>query len=242
MRLMLAAFAALSFLAAGCGSTVTTQVVPIQTPLPRQEEAIYRIQDSGGEEIGRAVLTISTEGAESRVSQEYDFGEGRTDRSSVVLERASMRPRSSERLVVDQGTEYRTAAEYSEDSVRVTFVGEQAERERTADISETAYDNLESLFLWRTIAMGAGESVSYVNVVVDPKRGTISRALGTVEVSGRELVQLSSGVVEAWRVDFISAGVTNHAWYAVDGDHRLVKYEIQRGPTLLLESASQEPQ
>lgn len=241
MRLLLAAVAACALFVAGCGSTVTTQVVPIQTPLPVAEEAVYRVEDSDGRQIGSAVLTIATDGAESRLTQDYDFGEGQIDRSSVVVDRASMRPRSSERMVIDETWKYRTAANYDEDSVAVTFEGERGERQREAAISETAYDNLESLFLWRTIAMGAGEAVSYVNVVVDPKRGTISRALGTVEVSGREEVRLPSGTVEAWRIDFRSAGVTNHAWYAVDGDRRLVKYQIQRGPTLVLERASSEP-
>lgn len=234
MRLRIAALAAVLLLTA-CGSSVTTQVVPVQMPLPAVEQAAYRVQDKSGVEIGRAVFAIKTDGGDARLTQDYDFGEGRLDRSATVVERASMRPRSSERTVQDGGRTYHTAAVYSSDRVAVMFAGGQGERERRADISETAYDNLESLFLWRTIALGAGETVSYVNVVVDPKRGTISRALGKVEVSGREIVNLPSGAVEAWRVDFTSAGVTNQAWYAVDGDHRLVKYSIARGPTLLLE-------
>lgn len=238
MKRLLAACAALSFLLVSCGSTVTTQVVPVQTALPAQEEAVYRVEDNSGNQIGRVTLRIASDGTDSRLTQEYDFGDGQIDRSSVVVDRTSMRPRASERTVIDDATEYRTAAAYDEDSVRVTFTGERGERQREADISETAYDNLESLFLWRTIAMGAGETLSYVNIVVDPKRGTINRALGTIEVSGREEVRLPSGTVEAWRVDFRSAGVTNRAWYAVDGDHRLVKYDIQRGPTLVLEQAS----
>jgi hypothetical protein len=232
------ACAALSLLLISCGSTVTTQVVPVHTPLPAQEEAVYRVEDSSGNQIGRATLTIATEGTDSRLTQDYDFGEGQIDRSSVIVDRTSMRPRSSERMVIDDSAQYRTAAAYGQDSVNVTFEGERGERQRDADISETAYDNLESLFLWRTIAMGAGEMLSYVNIVVDPKRGTINRALGTIEVSGREEVKLPSGTVEAWRVDFRSAGVTNHAWYSVDGDHRLVQYDIQRGPTLVLEQVS----
>ncbi len=51
----------------------------------------------------------------------------------------------------------------------------------------------------------------------------------------------TAGVVEAWRVDFTSAGVANQAWYAVDGDRRLVKYAIARGPTLVLERVSPQP-
>jgi hypothetical protein len=87
--------------------------------------------------------------------------------------------------------------------------------------------------------MGAGNTASYINVVVDPKRGTVSRALARFAVSGRELVTLPDGrTEEAWRVDFTSAGVTNFAWYAISEDRRLLKYEIARGPTLLLERIS----
>jgi hypothetical protein len=148
-----------------------------------------------------------------------------------------MHPRASERMVEDGSKRYETRARYAPDAVTVEFRGDGGEGTRTAGIGESAYDNLESLFLWRTLAMGAGEQVSYVNVVVDPRRGTISRALATVTVSGREEVRLAGTVVEAWRVDFTSAGVTNQAWYAVTPDRRLIKYVIARGPTLLLESS-----
>jgi hypothetical protein len=235
MKLALMALLTASLALVACGSTVTTQVVPVETPLPQREEAVYRVQDKAGRQIGSATFRIEPDGDGARLAQDYSFGEGEIDRSVAVVERATMRPRTSERFVQDGGKEYRTALAYGTDKVSAAFTGDRAERTRTADISETAYDNLESLFLWRTLSMGAGDTVSYVNVVVDPKRGTISRALATVSVSGREQVQLPSGTVEAWRVDFSSAGVTNHAWYAVEGDRRLVKYEIARGPTLVLE-------
>jgi hypothetical protein len=228
----------LLLLPAACERTVTTQVVPVARPLPEREQAVYRVLDSGGVQIGRATLTIAAEGATVRLAQDYDFGGGQTDRSTVTVDRDSMRPRASERTVEDGGHRYSTRTSYTPDTVSVEFRDEQGERTRRAAIGESAYDNLESLFLWRTLAMGAGERVSYVNVVVDPKRGTISRALATVLVSGREEVRLAGMVVEAWRVDFTSAGITNHAWYAVTPDRRLVKYAIARGPTLLLESAT----
>jgi hypothetical protein len=231
--------AATLLLVSACGSTVTTQVVPVQTPLPASEEAAYSVQDKSGNEIGRAVFRIEPAAGDAiRLTQDYEFGEGQVDRAVAVVERDSLRPLSSERLVQDEGKEHHTAATYAADSVTVTFTGERGERSRTADISETTYDNLESLFLWRTLPMEAGESVSYINVVVDPRRGTISRALATVSVAGREQVKLPSGSVEAWRLDFSSAGVTNQAWYAADGGRRLVKYVIDRGPTLVLENAS----
>ena len=222
----------------GCGRTVTTQVVSVAMPLPEREQAIYRVLDSGGVQIGRATLAIATEGTSLRLTQDYDFGGGQTDSSTVTVDRDSMRPRASQRTVEDGGHRYDTRASYTADAVTVEFRDERGARTRRAAIGESAYDNLESLFLWRTLVMGAGERVSYVNVVVDPKRGTISRALATASVSGREEVRLAGAVVEAWRVDFTSAGVTNQAWYAVTPDRRLVKYAIARGPTLLLETAT----
>jgi len=238
MRARLAAIAACALLVSACGASVTIQILPIAMPLPEREEAVYRVQDKDGAEIGRAVFSITTEGADSRFAQDYDFGNGQIDRSSVTMLRDSMRPRSGERFVQDGSAEYRTLEVYEPEKVTVTFTDARRERQREADIAETAYSNLQSLALWRTLPMGAGERFSFVNVVVDPKRGTISRALATVEVSGREQVRLPSGVVEAWRVDFRSAGVTNQAWYAVDGTRPLVKYAVQRGPTLLLERAT----
>lgn len=236
MSVRLTALLAVSLLLAGCGATVTTQVVPVALPLPTREEAVYQVQDKNGAEIGRATLAIAASSDGLRLTQAYIFGAGERDESAVIVDPATMRPRSSERGVIDGDSTYRTTAVYQPTRVTVTFTGKApGEKVRGADISETAYDNLESLFLWRTITMGAGETVSYVNIVVDPKRGTISRALATVSVSGREEVKLASGTVEAWRVDFTSAGVTNQAWYAVDGTRRLVKYTIARGPTLLLE-------
>ena len=238
MMLRIAALAVFVLLLSGCGATVTTEVVPVQIVLPEQERAVYRVENKSGDEIGRAVFLIASESDGLLLTQEYRFAADQLDRSSVLVDRESMRPRTAMRLVEDGSRRYETSASYNDALVRVVSSGEHGERRREAEISEATYDNLESLFLWRTIEMGAGEQVRYVNVVVDPKRGTISRALATLEVSGRETVPLPGGEVEAWRVDFTSAGVTNSAWYAVDGDRRLVKYAIARGPTLLLESIS----
>lgn len=237
---LLPLFAVLLFLSA-CGSDVTTQVVPVQTQLPTRETAIYQIQDKDGAAIGQATLSIEPEGDLARVTVDWRFSDAQRDRQSVLLERAGLRPRSSERVVEDEGKQYVTRATYTEDTVEVVFDGpdDTPERTRSAEISETAYDNLESLFLWRATAMGAGNVLNYVNVIVDPKRGNISRALAKLEVSGRELVNLPEGrTIEAWRVDFTSAGVTNSAWYAITDDRRLLKYEIDRGPRLLLESVA----
>jgi hypothetical protein len=228
---------ALLVVLAGCAEQVTTQVVPVAHPLPRQEEARYRILDGDGKEQGTAVLRIAPEGEQARLSLEYDFGPGKSDRSNVIVRRESLRPVRSERMVVDGDTRYISRATYN-GKVTVELDDGNRTRTREAEISESSYDNISSLFLWRVLDLSAGTTVRYVNVVIDPRRGTISRALGTAEVMGREDVRLPSGTVPAWRVEFRSAGITNVAWYRVDGSRALVRYEIARGPVLLLDTVT----
>jgi hypothetical protein len=222
---------------ASCAESVSTQVVPIAQQLPEREEARYLVLDAKGAQQGSAVLTIAPEGDHVRLGLAYDFGQGRTDTSSLLVRRDSMKPTRTERIVVDGDRRYVSQAEYGE-KVVVALDDGRRPRRREAAVSESAYDNVESLFLWRTIDHSVGREVRYVNVIIDPKRGTISRALGTVEVLRREEVRLPSGTVQAWRVQFRSAGVTNTAWYRADASKALVRYEITRGPTLVLDTMS----
>lgn len=237
-RLLLPLVTLAVLLAAACGESVTTQVVPIAQPLPEREEARYRLLDARGSEIGTAVLTIAPDADGLRLGIAYDFGPGRTDTGSVVVRRDSMKPLRSERTVIDGDRRYVTRAGYDEHGVTVTLDDGRRTRTRTASLSEAAYDNLESLFLWRTLDQSVGTEDRYVNVVIDPKSGTISRALGTVSVRQREAVTLPSGTVQAWRVEFRSAGVVNTAWYRAGGARTLVRYAITRGPTLVLDSVT----
>jgi len=233
-RLLL--LATLGLLLLGCGEdSVTTQVFPVQAPLPAQERAVYRVLDRNGAQIGRAVFTIEPDAGRVRFIQEYEFGAGERDRLTVLLDPLSLRPLHSAREVHDRGMTYLTEAVYEEAAVAVTFRDGRGERTRRAGISDSTYDNLESLVLWRTLEMAPGAKVSYGNVIVDPRRGTINRALGTVTVAGKETLTLPAGMIEAWRLDFRAAGLINRAWYAATPDRRLLRYEIARGPVLELE-------
>lgn len=238
MRWTLPALAALWLFIAGCGSTATTQVLPIQTPLPQQEQAVYRLIDKDGASIGQATLTIDPDPNGARLGQQYHFDTGQRDSSSVTVARDTMRPRAAERTVEDGDRREQTSVSYTADSVAVSFDDGRVNRQRSAAISDTAYDNLESLFLWRTLDLHAGLTLNYVNVVVDPRHGTVSRALASVSVSGPESLSLPGGARQAWRVEFTSAGVTNVAWYADTPGRSLLRYSITRGPTLLLDNAT----
>jgi hypothetical protein len=236
--MLLPVLLALGMLLSACSKDVTTSPFPVSRQLPGREEARYTLTDSKGAGVGAATLTIATEGDGLRLGVAYDFGPTQQDTSGVSVRRDSMRPARSDRTVVDGDKRYVTRAEYAGEKVTAIFNDGGRDQTREAKISDSAYDNLESLFLWRTIDMSVGREARYTNVVVDPKHGTISRALATVRVEAREEVRLPSGPVQAWRVSFTSAGTTNTAWYRDDDTRELVRYEITRGPTLVLDSVS----
>lgn len=236
----LALLAALLMSLSACSEDVTTETFPITQPLPPREEARYGLFDSQGERVGAGVLTITPDGERVRLGLDYDFGNGQTDQASVVAARATLKPATSERTVKDGDKSFVTRSTYTADKVTTSFEGDSRSRTREAKLAGDAYDNIASVFLWRTLEFNVNRSARYINVVVDPRNGTITRALGSVEVSGREDLQLPSGTVQTWRVRFTSAGVTNTAWYRADDTRTLVKYEITRGPTFILESVRSE--
>ena len=225
---------------AACGESIKTESVPVTFRLPAPEGARYRLVDSKGEQIGTATLRTSAEGGGVLLQVAYDFGSNRTDTSAVLVQPETLRPTRSERTVVDGDQRYVTRSEYSDTDVTTTVDDGKRTRSRTAKLSDAAYDNLESLFLWRSADLRPGYDVRYVNVIVDAKRGTISRAVGQMNVVGREDLRLPGGErVPAWKVEFRSAGVTNTAWYRDDATRQLLRYEITRGPTLLLDTSGQ---
>ncbi|MER3420240.1 MAG: hypothetical protein C4290_06830, partial [Chloroflexota bacterium] len=200
-----------ALLLAACGQTVTTEVLTVVRPLSEPEELRYQVLNDKGEQIGTALLTVMPEGEVLRLGLTYDFGPERKDTATVVVRRESMKPVRSERVVVDGARRYVTRAEYGPDAVVVMLDDGGRGRRSEAAIGASAYDNLASLFLWRTLEQGVGASVRFGNVIVDPRRGTISRAVATVETIGRGNVDLPGGAEQAWRVEFRAAGVTNTA-------------------------------
>jgi hypothetical protein len=220
-----------------CDEEVTTQLFTVAKPLPAREQTRYTLLDSKGEQVGTAVMTIAPDGDALRAGIAYDFGPTQQDTSSIVLRPDTMKPATAERTVVDGDKRSVTRAEYTGDKVASTFDDGKRSQRRETTISDTAYDNLAALFLWRTFDFTPGREVRYANIVVDPRNGTISRALATLTVTGKEEVRLPSGAsVQAWRLRFTSAGTTNTAWYRDDDSRALVKYEITRGPTLFLDA------
>lgn len=225
---------------AACGESITTESVPVTFRLPAPEQTRYRLVDSKGEQIGSATMRTAEEGGALRVELTYDFGDNKTDSSSVIVQRDTLRPTRAERTVIDGEQRYVTRSEYTDADVTTTLDDGRRTRSRTAKLSDAAYDNLESLFLWRSADLRPGYDVRYINVIVDAKRGAISRAVGAMNVVGREDLRLPGGErVPAWKVEFRSAGVTNTAWYRDDAARRLLRYEITRGPTLLLDTGGQ---
>ncbi len=236
--LLLVPLIVLPLLLTSCSATVTTQVLTVTRPLPQQEQSHYRVVNDKGEQVGTALLAIAPDSdpANARLTLDYDFGPTQKDTGVVVVNRTTMKPVRAERTVIDGDKRYVTRAEYSGNKVAVVLEDGGKGRRTEATLGESAYDNLSSLFLWRTLDLSAGSEVRYGNIIIDPKRGGISRAVATIEDAGRGNVATATGDELGSRVQFRSAGITNGAWYRLEGGRVLLKYDITRGPTLLLES------
>ncbi|MGI8550195.1 MAG: hypothetical protein ACR2PL_05245 [Dehalococcoidia bacterium] len=209
-----------------CRPGTTSQVVPIAAPLPVQERARYRIESDTGQKLGEAILSIENGGGALTFTTHIELSNGNTNDGRTVVEPPTLRPRSVDRSVTLSGHRIDLHEVYSVDGVTSTLENGSSVRTHVQKLPESAYDDQESLFLWRTLQFATGYTVHYVNVLFDARGGTISRPLGTAHVAFRERIRLPTGNADAWRVEFSAAGLANTAWYEDSPGRRLLKYRI----------------
>lgn len=210
----------------GCRQSVSTQIVPIAFSLPRDERLTYRIQTDTEVNLGRVELSVAASGSTLKFSTLIDAGGGRMNSSEVLVDLVTLLPLRVRRTVSEGGRNFQVQERYDGGVLMVNEQGSTGEHHRRQRLPESAYDDQESLFLWRTLQFTPGYTVRYVDVVVNPETGAISRPVGTVHVAFKEQIQLPQGPVTAWKVEYGAAGFQNIAWYEDGPLRRLVKYSI----------------
>ena len=103
--------------------------------------------------------------------------------------------------------------------------GEEDEREFR--LSEHAYDNESSLWLWRTLDLAEGYEARYVSV------NALERSQQTVNlrVIDRRTVEVPAGEFDVWRLQIRNGRATRVAWIEVAPPHRVVQWD--NGVTLM---------
>lgn len=227
---------ALSFAAvllSACAQAGTAEIVPIKQPLPAQESLNYRLLDPDGNQIGTALVSIRSENGALVLEQRYTDQQQHTDDGAVTVDPASMQPRSAHRVLRTADVSATLDVTYGGGAVTAVANDGQEHRQR-ATVAASAYDDLESFFLLRTLEFTPGYTVQFGIVVIDAAKGTISRALGTAHVLGTTDIQVGGASYHTWEVQLTGAGATNTAWFDSGPERRLIRYTSGRKTTIEL--------
>jgi hypothetical protein len=179
-----------------------TDLLAMTPPWGDGDEAHYVLIENE-KEIGRGVLRTRVQGANVQLEQQFTGGQGQ-DRSLVIADARTLKPRRSERVITGANPQSAHAT-YHDGQVSIETGSEGSTRSRELQLPDNAYDNDSSLFLWRSLPFTEEYRTRYTSVVTLDG----SRTVVVVRVLRRETVEVPAGRFEAWRV-IIDAGRARH--------------------------------
>jgi hypothetical protein len=203
-------------------STLPSEDIVLNIPWRAPEEAHYRLLD--GEEVkGSGILRIESDDGETTFTQEFESEEFR-DEVVAVADAQTLRARSVQRVIEGPEGPRRWEVEYRDGTALVLQRSEEDERRDEVSAPTHSYDSWTDIFLWRTIDFREGYETAYTDVLsatlAEPQ--VISQ---TLEVTGRETVEVPAGSFDAWRLEIRSGGGKQKAWFADDEARTLVRYD-----------------
>jgi hypothetical protein len=189
--------------------------------------------------LGDATLIVGRDGANTVLIQKFKSGSN-TDETSVTADSQTLKPISSKRVVESSEDREEVSVTYTEAGALI----QQGDRQSGLSVPEHAYDNDESLFLWRTIDFRPDYLASYVTIIANRR----SRQTVELRVVGREMVTVPAGQFQAWRLEIRTANARQTAWYSDTPGRQLLKYNNDRGmifeltsPIVLTSRDSRDP-
>lgn len=237
--------------ASACSSSSDTcnECVDIVTGIPwtAPESHAYNLKKDSDQQ-GVTTLSVKRDGANYVLTTDSEGTNGTSDVSSVTADATTLKPVSATRTITDKST--RTLLEVSYEDVakdqcdsghvarikQSTFKPPEAAkpdstRSNPLCVPDHAYDNDESLFIWRTIKLEKDASVTYWTITA----GRRDKHLVTLTVLGQEKVTVPAGTFDAWRVEIASERSRQDAWFATTGDHRMIQYVNNQGQSFQLQ-------
>jgi hypothetical protein len=155
-------------------------------------------------------------------------GERTTDEIEVVVDSATLKPKSSRRDIETPTDTEVIETTYTPEGALIR----QGERQSGLSVPEHAYDNDSSLFLWRTIDFRDGYESSYITIITNRRE----RQKVVLRVRGKETVRVPAGEFTAWHLEVRTSNARQHAWFADTPARHLVRYDNDRGLVFELES------
>ena len=225
VRSLFAALPLLALALAACTSEMSIlsgQDIVSSIPWTAPEEARYRLVD-GDEVTGSGLFRIESRDGEFRFTQEFESEEFR-DEVVAVVDGATLRPQSVQRVIAGPEGERRWQVEYEGGRAVVVQRSEGDERRDELTVPTRSYDSWTDVFLWRTIDFREGFEATYADVLSAAlTKPQVIRQ--TLKVTGKETVEVPAGTFEAWRLEIRSSSGTQQAWYADTEEQALVRYD-----------------
>jgi hypothetical protein len=246
------ALATVALFAAACSSSgdKCDECVDIVSGVPwtPPESHVYELKKDNSAQ-GMTTLSVKQDGQNFVLTTDSEGTNGTSDVSAVTADATTLKPVSATRTITDKDTRtllevtYEDVAKDQCDSGRVARIKQSTFKppeESTPDSSRSnplcvpdhAYDNDESLFIWRTIKFATdAQPITYWTITA----GRRDKHLVTLTVQQQEQITVPAGTFDAWKVEIASERSRQNAWFATTPDHRLLQYVNNQGQTFQLQ-------
>ena len=230
--LALLALPALACATGGAGSGGTEDIVRA-VPFEDGERLVYELVDADGVVVGRGVFTTTARDDAFELIQTYDEAAAPSgerpiiDVATVVVDAATLRPRTSERTIQrrdpsdDESYEATYGAGGAEAQLVITQLSGGDERTREVELRDHHYDSQSSLWIWRAIALGEGFEANYVSV--NPRDA--SQVTARLVLVDRQTIEVPAGSFDTWRLQVRNGRDTRIAWIHVEPPHEIVQWD-----------------
>jgi hypothetical protein len=246
---LLVASAALFASACSSASDTCKECVDIVAGVPwtAPESHAYNLKKDGDQQ-GVTTLSVKRDGANVVMTTDSEGTNGTSDVSAVTADASTLKPVSATRTITDKDTRtllevtYEDVAKDQCDSGRVarikqsTFKPPEASkadstRSNPLCVPDHAYDNDQSLFIWRAINFEKGATLTYWTITA----GRRDKHLVTLTVQQQEQITVPAGTFDTWKVEIASERSRQNAWFTTTADHRLIQYVNNQGQSFQLQ-------
>jgi hypothetical protein len=217
--------AALAALPAACSQVQPVPLLFADAPWASGEQHTLSLTDSGGQQVGSAVYTL-TSTANSAGEPSWAFAReinsiGSQEVITVTMDAQGFRPQASRLVRTNQGAQESVEANYNAGQVDMNLTTRQ--NVMTVQRAQVPSDSRETVtlpMLLRALPLATGYATQ-INVYM-PIAAQLERI--AVQVTGEETLEIEAGSFATWVVQLQTRDSESTAWIAKEAPHVLVKY------------------
>lgn len=205
----------------GCGSGGQTQGLSLgSAPWKDGEQALYDVVDKSGNKIGTSTRAFTRDG-NAWVLDEVDAAAGVNQAAKVRIDAGTLKALGEEKTIRAPQTDVTLNTTYANGKLEIRAVVNGKNQSVTIDVPANGLDSDQLLETLRALPFAEGYKAKLVTVV----GANAAKINTTVQVKGKEKVEVPAGSLEAWRVELTFGQAKQTAWYEVEAPFRMVQYD-----------------